>query len=70
MVDSASLEALLNRFETGKRLSKQDLQILVAAVRSQQGLKVAKLSSAARSVLKCLLWLALRDEENYENRTF
>ena len=36
MVDSAGLEAILNRLETGKRLSKQDLQTLVAAVRSQQ----------------------------------
>jgi DNA polymerase III delta prime subunit len=36
MVDSAGLKALLNRLETGKRLSKQDLQILVTAVRSQQ----------------------------------
>jgi hypothetical protein len=34
------------------------------------GLKVAKLLSAAMIVLKCLLWLALRDEKNYENQTF
>jgi len=36
MVDSAGLEAILNRLEAGKRLSKQDLKILVVAVRSQQ----------------------------------
>jgi len=40
------------------------------AVWRLDGLKVAKLPSAAMSVLKCLLWLALRDEKNYENRTF
>ncbi len=36
MVDSAGLDTILNRLEAGKRLSKQDLQTLVAAVRLQQ----------------------------------
>ena len=36
MVDSAQLRAIFNRLEAGKRLGKQDLQILTAAVRSQQ----------------------------------
>lgn len=36
MVDSAHLQNILNRVETGKHLSKQDLKTLVAAVRSRQ----------------------------------
>lgn len=36
MVDSKGLEAIFNRLEAGKPLGKQDLQTLVAAVRSQQ----------------------------------
>ncbi|MBW4472561.1 MAG: NACHT domain-containing protein [Stenomitos rutilans HA7619-LM2] len=36
MGDSTGLEAIFDRLEAGKRLSKQDLQTLVTAVRSQQ----------------------------------
>lgn len=36
MVDSEGLQAIFNRLESGKRLGKPDLRILVTAVRSQQ----------------------------------
>jgi predicted NACHT family NTPase len=36
MVDATGLEAIFSRIEAGKRLSKHDLQTLVAAVRLQQ----------------------------------